>query len=81
MARMQKIAKRRNSLAAKIPVTAAKTAGLKEGDAAEVDAEGAPVALRRPGGRYRIEDLVKEMKPENEPEYVDWGPPVGKEIW
>ena len=31
--------------------------------------------------RYNIEEMVATITPENMHTAIDWGPPVGKEIW
>jgi antitoxin MazE len=81
MPKAQKIAKWGNSLAVRIPREAAERAGLREGDSVAVTASAGKVTLARRTQEIRIEDLVKQMTPENQPELVNWGPPVGKEFW
>ena len=81
MAKPQKIAKWGNSLAVRIPREAAERAGLREGDSVAVSASAGKLVLARKTRRYRIEDFLKHMTPENQPDLVDWGPPVGKEFW
>ena len=31
--------------------------------------------------RYDLQQLVKEITPENKHQLVDWGKPIGEEIW
>jgi len=81
MVRTQRVAKWGNSLAVRIPRETAERAGIREGDAIQVAASPGKVTFARKRRVYRIEDFVKRMKPENEPELVDWGTPRGKEIW
>ena len=42
-----------------------------------------PFAYLKTGAkpRYDIKELVLQMKGKTAPPIVDWGPPVGKEIW
>ena len=81
MTKPQKIAKWGNSLALRIPREAAERAGIRAGDEVAVAASTGKLTVTRRKRAYRIEDFVKRMKPETEPEFVDWGPPVGKEVW
>ncbi len=81
MASTQKVRKWGNSLAVRIPSEAAERAGIREGDTIAVSASPGKLTVARAPRKYRIQDLVKQMKPENQPELVDWGPPVGKEFW
>jgi antitoxin MazE len=53
-------------------------------------ADGTPVALKVEGDRLIVErqapqrptmrDLLAQCRPENRPETIDWGPPVGREF-
>ncbi len=81
MAKAQKISKWGNSLALRIPREAADRAGLSEGDDVAIRASVGRLTVLRKARKYRIEDFVKEMTRATEPELVDWGPSVGKEIW
>jgi len=36
---------------------------------------------KRLRGRHRLEDLVKRIPENYQPGEVDWGEPVGKEVW
>src|SRR5258706_53237 len=38
----------------------------------------APLLAQR---RYTLEELVARITPENRHEEIDWGPPVGNEVW
>ena len=37
--------------------------------------------LRRVRGRYDLRELVSRIPEHDEPEELDWGPPVGREVW
>ncbi len=37
--------------------------------------------LRRVRGRLDLEELVREIPTDYEPGELDWGPPVGREVW
>ena len=74
-----------NSQGVRLPKALLDKIGLEVGAEVEVTTDGRSitVAPRRPvRGRYTIEQLVADM-PEGDPEggEVDWGPPVGKEVW
>jgi len=77
-----KIAKWGNSLAVRLPKAVAEAAGLKEGVELDVIVDGSDLRLRRAIRipYYKLEDLVAQMRPENQPELVDWGPDRGAEI-
>lgn len=71
-----------NSASVRLP------ASLMQAMHLEIDQE---VELREEGGRiviepvdrpeYRIEDLVREITPDNVHDEADTGPPVGRETW
>jgi antitoxin MazE len=77
-----KISKWGNSLGVRLPRAAVDATGLGEGAQLELEIDGRELRLKPayPVKRYRLEDLVAEMKPENQPELVDWGPDVGAEV-
>jgi len=71
-----------NSLGVRLPRAAVEATGLGEGAQLELEIDGRELRLKplHAVKRYRLEDLVAEMKPENQPELVDWGPDVGAEV-
>ena len=77
-----KVAKWGNSLGVRLPKAAAEAVGLRAGADVEVVVDGPDLRLRKAIRIpfYRLENLVAQMKPENEPELVDWGPDRGEEI-
>ena len=81
MVRTQRVAKWGNSLAVRIPQKLAVTAGLSEGSPVVVRADEGKVVISRKRRKYRLDDLLDQITPENRHELVDWGPPVGKEVW
>lgn len=71
-----------NSLAVRIPKTAADKASLREGDRLELlVAEDGAVTLRPVRGQRVLADLVADITPENRPAEAHWGGPVGGEAW
>lgn len=71
-----------NSRALRIPKELALESGLDFGSKVKLILEGGElriVPVKEP--RYTLEELVAQITPENRHEEVDWGPPVGKEVW
>ena len=52
--------------------------GLKEGAQVEVLVEGSHLVIRCK--RLKLMDLLAQCRPENRPDPIDFGPPVGREI-
>jgi antitoxin MazE len=77
-----RLAKWGNSLAVRLPREIVEAARLEEGDplSLSVGKDGA-VALRPARRKYRLEDLVSRIEPKNRHGEIDWGKPVGKELW
>jgi antitoxin MazE len=82
-----KVAKWGNSLAPRMPKQVVSKLGSAEGAEVELGREGSKVVAEtkpsRAIPRYRVEDLVAEMKrlgPDAVPETVEWGPDRGSEI-
>lgn len=78
-ARIQKLG---NGLALRIPKSLAKKAGIAEDSVVELFLEHGQLVIRsaeKP--RLTLKELLKGITPENRHPPIDWGPPVGKEIW
>jgi antitoxin MazE len=57
---------------------------IRVGDSVDVTVREGEIIIRpvrRTRGRYDLEDLVKRIPKGHETEEVDWGEPVGKEVW
>jgi antitoxin MazE len=71
-----------NSIGLRLPKPLLEQLGLKEGSEVDIKIEGNRIvvepARRR---RYTMAELLEGMTPDNRPEEVDWGPPVGREVW
>ena len=78
-----KISKWGNSLGVRLPRAAIEATGFGEGAQLELEIDGQELRLKpaHPIKRYRLEDLVAEITPENRHPEIDWGPPVGNEVW
>jgi antitoxin MazE len=71
-----------NSLAVRIPKTAADQAALREGDRLELSvAKDGAVTLRPVRGKLALAALLAEITPENRPTEADFGAPTGGEAW
>jgi antitoxin MazE len=71
-----------NSRALRIPKAFALEAGLDFGSEVELileDGQIRIVPLNKP--RYTLEELVAQITPANRHGEIDWGPPVGIEVW
>ncbi|MBI1832498.1 MAG: AbrB/MazE/SpoVT family DNA-binding domain-containing protein [Planctomycetes bacterium] len=70
-----------NSLAVRIPGAFAKELDLQEGAEMEVTRVKDGLLLRRRAREYTLDELLKQITPENIHGETDWGPPVGNEAW
>ncbi len=74
-----RISKWGNSLAIRLPKAAVESLRVREGEAVEMTVEGDALIIRSAGPRYRLEDLVAQITPDNQPEAIEF-PPVGEEL-
>ena len=52
------------------------------GDSVYVAAKETRLVITHPDAkRYNVKEMVASITPENMHGEIDWGPPVGKEIW
>jgi antitoxin MazE len=71
-----------NSLAIRIPKAFAEEAGLQPNDEVEITVhEGQIVLTPKKVKTYVLDQLLKEVTPENRPDEWDMGPAVGRESW
>jgi antitoxin MazE len=72
-----KIAKWGNSLAVRLPKPLAEDLGLVPGREVDLARDGTRLTIETAPGRkiphYRLEDLLAQIKPGQEPPYEDWG--------
>lgn len=68
-----------NSLAVRLPRSLTEAAGLAEGSAVELDVLDRAVRIRPSAPRYRLEELLARITPDNLPDSFDDGP-VGEEL-
>lgn len=77
------LAKWGNSIALRIPAQLLKELGANEGSLVEPKVENgrlilSPVTGRR---RYTLDELVAGITDGNRHDVIDFGPPVGREVW
>lgn len=70
-----------NSAAIRLPSQVLAAAGLKPDDRVEVREENGEVVISKAAGDLSLDELIDRITPENRHDVIDWGPPVGKEIW
>lgn len=70
-----------NSLALRLPRTLAADAHLHEGTTVELRLEGETLVVSRARPKYRLSELLGQIKPEHLHEEVDWGEARGEEAW
>lgn len=77
-----KVQKWGNSLAVRLPKHIARALSFKAGTAVSIKQERRRIVIV-PKNEHEptLEELVAQITPENRHEEIDWGPPVGKEVW
>jgi antitoxin MazE len=72
-----------NSLAVRIPKAAAEDAGLIEGSEVDLRAVKGGIVVRplRKKKSYTLAYLLKGVRKDNLHKEVDWGRPMGREVW
>jgi antitoxin MazE len=68
-----------NSLAIRLPRAAIKSLHVQEGEQVQLTIRGGRVEISAARRCYRLEDLVSQITPDNQPEPIEF-PPVGKEL-
>ncbi|MGA8695167.1 MAG: AbrB/MazE/SpoVT family DNA-binding domain-containing protein [Xanthobacteraceae bacterium] len=75
-----------NSLALRVPKAFAQEIGARVGKAANMEVRDGKLVVeitrpKRSRRRHTLEQLVAGIRPENRHRELEWGPPVGNEIW
>jgi antitoxin MazE len=74
-----------NSLALRVPKVFAEEIGAVEGKSAEMTASDGVLVIKvtkaKRRRRYNLEHLINGITEENRHPEIDWGPPVGSEVW
>jgi antitoxin MazE len=71
-----------NSLAVRIPSAVAQDLGLSENSTVQITSDGAVATIKpKKCDKVSLKELVAGITPDNRHQEVDWGEPVGKEVW
>jgi antitoxin MazE len=73
-----------NSLAIRIPKAFAEEIGVAEDATVDISVRGGSLVVepvRQPDEKLDLAQLVREIPEDYVTEVIDWGPPVGREIW
>ena len=71
-----------NSAAVRIPASVLAAARLHPDEVVEVREEKGRIVIEPVRQKtYRLEDLLKGINSKNQHELIDFGRPVGKEVW
>ena len=75
-----------NSQGLRLPKALLEEAGITLGAEVEVTTDGQTISVRparrsRRPGKYTLDDIIADMPDDPEGGELDWGPPVGKEVW
>ena len=77
-----KIQKWGNSLGLRIPKSFAKQAGVEEGSPVDISIEGDRLIIQPVHPlRYKLKNLVSQIREENLHDEIPTGGPVGREVW
>ena len=71
-----------NSASVSIPASVMAAASLSIDQEVDVREDKGRVVIepvQRP--KYDLDELLAQITPENLPDPIDWGPPVGREVW
>ena len=71
-----------NSVGLRVPKPLLDQLGLGEGSQVEVKVEDGRLVVEPAWPKkMTMAELLEGFTPDNQPGEVDWGPPVGKEVW
>jgi antitoxin MazE len=70
-----------NSHAVRLPKVVLEQAEMRDGDHLEVRVERGRIALEPVSPKLSLRDLVARISPNNLHDELDWGKPVGREVW
>ena len=69
-----------NSLGVRIPNLIVRELSLKNGSVVDINDNGNEIVIK-PMQKSRLSEMLNEINEQNIHEEIDWGRPVGKEIW
>lgn len=70
-----------NSVAIRVPKTVLERSGMREGDMVEFVAKKGAILAKAVKAEPTLDELVARITPGNKHEEVNWGPPMGREVW
>ena len=68
-----------NSIGIRIPASMASSIKINDGTPIDIELSGEKIIITRK--KYNLKELLAQIPDEYEPEEIDWGKPVGGEIW
>ncbi len=78
---MSVVTKWGNSLAVRIPKNLASQINLKEGSSISITVSEGKIVISPKRKKYTLEELLEGTSPDDFGGEIDWGEPVGVEIW
>jgi antitoxin MazE len=75
------VAKWGNSLGVRLPRNMIESVRLTEGQTVELEIQDDAIVIRNARKRFKLADLLADMKPELRHDEQDFGAPVGREEW
>lgn len=83
MNRTGRVSRWGNSLGVRIPQEGVKRLGLKDGESVEMEITANSITIRpsKQRKKWTEAELLKGVTPDMVGGEVDWGPPVGKEVY
>ncbi len=70
-----------NSNAIRLPLSIMKQAHISLGDSLSLATVNRNIVLSPTTKEYKLQDFLEKISPENKHSLVDFGAPVGREIW
>ena len=78
---MSVVTKWGNSLAVRIPKNLASQINLKEGSSISITVKEGNIVISPKRKKYTLEELLEGTSPDDFGGEIDWGEPVGVEVW
>jgi antitoxin MazE len=75
------IEKSGDDLVLRIPAELAQQHALEEGAEVELSLDAGRASIAPVETGPTLEEMLAQVTDENRHELIDWGPPVGKEVW
>lgn len=77
-----KVQKWGNSLAVRLPKLATANLGLKQGSFVSIITSAKAISIKPVARKEEtLRDMIKKISRKNIHSEIDWGKPVGKEVW